>query len=483
MKNSNPYLFNHAIVIGGSVAGLMAAKVLASHFQKVTILDRDEMPEGAEFRKRVPQGAHVHALMEAGRHIMEKYYPGLFDEITHAGANLVDTGDRIAWFHHGVWKPRYESEIKMLLCTRPFLESSIRRRTQATPNINFLMEADVEDLLFSPDNKLVTGIVYRDKNNGSARREIYADLVVDASGRASLTPTWLSSHGYEAPQEEHIGIDLSYTTCMFEKPKTFQEDWKFLVHYPKTPETWRAGFISCVENNQWLVSLNGYFKDRAPTNIEGFMEFARNLPRTEIFSYINEARPISDIRIHQIPSSCWRHYDALPSFPENLINLGDSVCAFNPIYGQGMTVAAKGVSLLDKLLNEFAHASPGNLKGFSNQYRKSLPSVIKLPWFLATVLDLKYPQAKGRRPVGHGFLSWYVGKLFELSSLNVKVYHEFLKVLHLKEGIWTILKPGVSLRVLTYGFKSLFSPLEKRANTKTMPYELGERKSAWQVAN
>jgi flavin-dependent dehydrogenase len=217
-----------------------------------------------------------------------------------------------------------------------------------------------------------------------------------------------------------------------------------------------------------MVSLSGYFKDSASLDDEGFIEFAKNLPRPEIYSYLKKTHRISDIRIHKIPSSRWRHYEKLKSFPKNLILLGDSVCAFNPIFAQGMTVAAKSASLLNKML------LAKDLKGISDRYRKALPAIIKVPWLITGVLDMKYSQTKGKRPLGYWFLSWYVSKLLELTSVSSTVYHEFSKLIHLKKGLWVILSPRVSARVLAYGIKSIFIPLEKRANTKEIPYDVSD---------
>ena len=469
IEKTHEFSSKHAVIIGSSIVGLITAKMLAQHFTKVTLLDRDEIPTDVSLRKRVPQGAHVHVLLDAGKHSIEEFYPGLFEEMIQAGASVADTGNEVAWFHHGVWKKRYVSGLKGILCTRPFLEHHIRCRTQAVHNINFLMGTSVEELIATPDKKSIIGVKYHDKKS-STYSELRADLVVDASGRGSQAPAWLSVLGYQIPEEEHIGIDLSYTSCVFKKPDTFNADWKIIIHYPRTPHDWKCGVISCVENNHLMVSLSGYFKDSAPLDDEGFIEFAHALPRPEIYNYLKKTDRVSDIRIHKIPSSRWRHYEKLRSFPENLVLIGDSVCAFNPIFGQGMTVAAKSASLLNKML------LAGELNGISDRYRKALPAIIKVPWFITSVLDMKYSQTKGKRPLGYWFLSWYVGKLLELTSISSTIYHQFSKLIHLKKGLWVILSPRVSVKVLTYGIKSIFIPLEKRANTKEIPYDVSDCK-------
>ena len=215
--------YKHAVVIGGSIAGLMAAKVLSETFNKVTVLDKDTPPDKSEVRKGAPQGAHAHVVLESGREIMEKFYPGLTEEMESGGANIADTANHVAWFHHGVWKMRYKSGIKLTLASRPFLEWNIRQRTAQVPNIQIINETTVADLLSSEDNNTILGVKITKTGNSSNITNLQADLVVDATGRGSRAPIWLTDMGYESPKEEHIGVNLSYTSRMFEKPARFKK--------------------------------------------------------------------------------------------------------------------------------------------------------------------------------------------------------------------------------------------------------------------
>ena len=467
--------FKNAIVIGGSIGGLLAARALADYFENVTVLDRDVLAKHTQVRKTAPQGAHVHVLLESGKDIVENLFPGIWEELLKENLNIIDTARDFIWHHQGVWKARYTSGIKMVLTRRPYLEHCIRTRVRELPNIDFRPGVAVAELLANEDNSRVTGVKIQSSDNNSKKtEELRADLIIDASGRGSQSPKWLEDLGYSQPQEERVGINLAYTSRQYEIPESFNNNWQFLIHYPVHPTSWRSGFISTVEGankgeRNWIVSLNGYFNEHAPLDDKGFLEFAKSLTRPDLYNYIKDARPVSDLAIHKFPYSRWRHYEKLSRFPESYIILGDAVCSFNPIFGQGMSMAGKGAHLLKNLLEEQIRRSPESLDGLAKKHRKRLPKLAALPWFLTKVLDLNYKSATGKRLLGHGLLAWYVARLLELSSKNPRIYHEFNFVLHMQKGLGNILKPSVSLPVLLYGIKSFFTPLKNRANVDQLP--------------
>ncbi|PJZ69096.1 hypothetical protein CH373_17645 [Leptospira perolatii] len=462
-ESSKPY--GDAIVIGCGIGGLMAARALADFFKKVTVLDRDKLPSSSNPRQGVPQGKHPHVLLNSGKDVIESFFPGMIEELRKEGLNVIDSSQEFIWHHFGVWKSRFRSGVHLMLFTRPFLEWNLRKRLKATYGVEFIPEKSVEGLLSDVTKRRITGVRL------SSGKELFADLIVDASGRGSRCPQWLESLGYPKPFEEKIGIDLAYTSFLCKAPKNFDQNWKLLIEYPKSPDNWRAGFISCVEGNRWLVSLNGYFKDHAPTNQSGFMNFAKTLTRPNLYNFIKYAKPITDITIFKIPTNRWRRFDRLSDFPENLVPFADSVCALNPIFGQGISVASLQSKILHDCLMEQFRSSRNSLKGFANRVRKRLPNAIKLPWFLTKTLDLHYPQATGSRPFGHSILMWYINRMMELMSVNQRIYYEYLWTIHLKKSLWNIIKPSVSLTVLWYGILSFFVPLEKRANTDRIPIQ------------
>ncbi len=464
--NNTPSRPRRAVVIGSSMAGLMNARVLSEHFEHVTVVERDKLPDGPEPRKGVPQARHIHVVLESGKQTLEALFPGLFEDMRREGAEVIDMGRDFAWFHYGIWRPRYVSGIEMVLCTRVFLDWHVARRVRALPNVTLREGCSVEGFVMDASGERVTGVRVKGPQGEEA---LEADLVVDAGGRGSHVPKWLEALGYGRPEEEAVGIDLAYTTRLYQPPPEARPDWKMMIEYPRAPETRRGGFISQVEGGRWVVSLNSYFGDATPTDDASFLDFARSLPRPELHQALLGATPLTDPVTHRIPSSRWLHYERMARFPEGLVVTGDSVCSFNPIFGQGISVASLGVKLLGECLREQAARSPGDLRGLARRFQQRLPSVIRVPWFLAATLDLKYPQARGSRRVGLGLLHWYVGRLLEATSLDSGVYHQLNQVLHLKRGLDGLLQPAVSLPVLAYGLKSFFVPLARRANVDVFP--------------
>lgn len=458
--------YGHAVIIGGSMAGLVNARVLADYFDKVTVLDRDERPQGPQPRKGTPQAQHLHVLLEAGKQVLDGLFPGLTRDMVNEGVTVIDAGRDFAWQHFGVWKVRAECGIETILCTRPYLEWNVYQRVKALPNVHFRERVTVETLSTDEAKQRVTGVKLKGPDG---EESLEADLVVDSSGRGTRAPRWLEELGYGRPEEEKVGIDLTYTSRFYRRPAGFKDEWKLLVQYPRSPDGWRAGLIANVEEDRWIVSMNGYFGDHAPTDDQGFLEYARSLPRPGVYDYIQDAEPLSAPVMHKIPTSRWLHYERLPRFPDRLIVTGDAVCSFNPIFGQGMTTASLGAKLLGELIRDRGLSTPGGLDGIAEQFRRKLPGIIRVPWFMTSVMDMHYPQATGSRPPGVSVMHWFLGRLIELTSVDANVYHQFLRVLHMRDGLESFLQPGMALPVLAYGAKSLFVPLAERANVSQMP--------------
>ncbi|WPB75232.1 hypothetical protein KYC5002_40330 [Archangium violaceum] len=454
-----------AIVIGGSMAGLLSARVLSEHFEKVIILERERLPEGPEARKNAPQGRHIHALLEAGLTVLDGLFPGLVQDLVHEGADLVDLARDAAWFQSGSWKVRYEGGPRSILVSRPFLEWKVRARVTALPNVEVWQGYGVEELLTDVSRTHVTGAKVK---GPEGERTLEGGLVVDTSGRGSRAPHWLEELGYGRPEEEQVGIDLGYTSRLYERPANF-DAWKILVVNGRAPEAKRSGFISNVEGGRWIVSLNGYFGDHAPTDDAGFLEFARGLPTPHLYEYIRDAKPLTTPVSHKIPTSRWMHYEKMARFPEGFVLLGDTVCALNPVFGQGMTVACLGAKLLGEKVAR-ARTSPGGLHaGLAHGFQKELSKIVGLCWFLTTTMDLAYPETRGKRPFGLKAVQWSVQNMIDLTSLDAKACHAFYEVLHMRKGMEGLLQPGFVSALMAYNLKSLFVPREQRANLTTLP--------------
>jgi 2-polyprenyl-6-methoxyphenol hydroxylase-like FAD-dependent oxidoreductase len=439
-------LGRHAVVIGGSVGGLLAARVLSGHFEHVTVVERDPAPEGAEPRKGVPQGKHVHALFGGGVAVLERLYPGIFAELVAAGAVACDFARDLRWYHQGVWKLRPESGLRSFWQTRPFLESHVRRRTAGAPGVRCLHQCDAVRLLGDAAGARVTGVEVRHRGAAERTERLEADLVVDAGGRGSRAPQWLAELGYAAPEETTVGVGIGYASRFYERRPDAGRDWRVLAVFATPPVRTRSGYLFPVEGGRWLATAVGRLNDQPPADERGYVEYLRSLEVPDFYEAIKDARPLSPVSTFTFPAQRWRHYERLARWPDGLIVLGDAVCSFNPIYGQGMSVCALQADLLDRMLRDCG--GPAVPAGLPRRFHRRAAGVIATPWLIATGSDFLYPQTQGRRPFGTRLMNWYLTRVFRLCARDRDVLLRFYRVLHLLDQPTTLLHPSVALRVL-----------------------------------
>jgi 2-polyprenyl-6-methoxyphenol hydroxylase-like FAD-dependent oxidoreductase len=436
---------NHAVVIGGSLAGLLVARVLADHYERVTVLERDRLPEGPEARKGTPQARHIHVLLTAGRQALEQLFPGVIGELIAAGAEDHDAIADTEWHSATGMGCRFPSEIRQLGATRDLIEWGVRRRVLAVKGVQARQQVDVAGLRLDAAGQNVTGILVDDRAAG-VPEVIDASLVVDASGRGSRAPQWLAALGYPVPRETVVDGFLGYASRLVRPPANFDGGWKTLYVQSAPPKWRRGGVITGVEGGRWMVTLSGGGKDYPPTDEEGFRAFARSL-RDPGFSRAYEAsEPLTPIVGTKTTENRIRHYEELKQIPEGLLVTGDAACAFNPVYGQGMSSAALGAMVLANCLKG---RRPSDIKGLGRRFQAELAESNARPWLLATGEDYRYVEAEGPPP---GLMTrmahWYFDRVFDIATRSPYVRQQLMEVIHLVRPPSSLFGFGVLGRAL-----------------------------------
>ena len=412
-----------AVVIGAGMAGLAAAGAIADYFERVIVLERDRLPNQAAPRPGVPQSRHLHGLLPGGERALTDLFPHFEQDLVDAGAApLRMLGDirveipgvgplpsrDFGWFFYGA--------------SRPLIELVTRRQAERLTNLTVHSERRVLEITATPDGAMITGVRCE---SADGRQEILAaDLVVDASGRGGPTLALLRSSVRPAPDEIVIGVDLHYTTTTFVIPQDAPTDWRGIATHPHAPERSRGGYMLPNEGNTWVLTLTGRLGERPPAEPDGFIQ---RLETRTIYNAIKHAERQGGFERYAYRSSAWRRFDWLSSFPDRLVPIGDSICRFNPVYGQGMTVAAQEACLLKHLLKDrMTKADP--LAGLAQAFfSESLP-LVETPWNMSAVPDLIYPETRGERPAD--FEGWlkYNGALIRAAIRDAAVHRLLTEV-------------------------------------------------------
>lgn len=433
-------LGDHAIVIGGSIAGMLCARVLADHFAQVTVLERDQLEDRPALHKSVPQGNHVHALLYGGERAIDSLLPEFSDDLTMLGALSWTAGrdvlflgpEGVAYNATGSVREPRDLGFAGHVMSRGLLEFALRRRTLMRSNISVQQGTSVRGLLHK--NGRVHGVT---SEGGDGERSLEGDLIIDASGRGSRAVRWLTEMGFDAPTESTIGVDFAYTSAKFRKPASSSNDSPIvLVGGPPPKQTRGAGLFE-IEGGVWHVSLAGRFGDYPPTDREGFMAFARDLPSPRLYEWIEDAERLSDITHHRFPTSIQRHFEWMPSFPDGFAILGDAICSFNPVYGQGMSSAALQAKALEQVLTSRA-ADSQQIDGLAADFFPRAADVISAPWILAANFDFAYPQTKGERPPAMEEGLRYFAALDAIQAEDIEVQRLVLEVFQLMKPLATL---------------------------------------------
>ena len=441
---------DHAVVLGASVAGLLSARVLTAAYDHVTVVERDILPNDMTHRRGVPQGHHVHVLHARGRELLDELFPGFTEQVVQAGAVIGDSLGIFRWQLSGHQLRQVNIGLPALGASRPFLEGHVRQRVKALPSVRFVEGCDVVGLVTGSDRRRVTGVRVARRDEGGTEQTVSADLVVDATGRGSRTPVWLEQFGYPRPQVNRVEIGLGYSSRRYRlRPGALGNDMGVLT--APTPGNLRGGGVAPLESGQHIVTLGGILGDHPPVDPAGFDAFAASMCFPDVAKALVGATPVDDPVLFRSPASVRRRYERLRRFPAGLLVIGDAVCSFNPIYGQGMTVAAMEAATLRDMLRNGSPPGP-------HKYFRRIAKVIDTPWEINVGADLAFPDVPGRRTVKVRMVNTYLPALHAAASIDSSLARAMVRVIGMVDQPEGLLRPDRLLRVLWAYLRGMPAP-------------------------
>ncbi|HEY2792095.1 MAG TPA: FAD-dependent monooxygenase [Micromonosporaceae bacterium] len=426
-----------ALVLGASMAGLLAARALSESYGQVTVLDRDDLT-GSGPRKGVPQGRHTHGILAKGRDVMEELFPGLTSDLAAAGAIPIDIPYDLVWYTGQTRLAGTRSDLLGLSVSRPGLETYIRGRVCALPNVTVRGGLEATGL-HTDATGAVDGIRYVLAGEDE-EHTLDADLVVDATGRGNRAKTWLSALGYEPPIEETVQADIAYSTRWYQRDEPLPSGRAGLITAMSPDNPYGAALLP-VEGNRWTLTLFGIGTDSPPTDPDAYDRFAHRLAIEDLHAVVDWATPLTEPRAFRVPASIRRRYERLRRVPDGYVVLGDAMCAFNPVYGQGMTVAAIEATVLRDVVRQSYRDVPG-------RFYPLAAKVLDVPWDMSAGGDLAMPSAIGRRTLKIRILNRYTARVLRAATSDATVSRVFHEALNLSGGPERLFAPTVLRRVL-----------------------------------
>lgn len=387
-------LGQRAVVAGGSLAGLLSARVLADYYDEVVVLDRDEIPDEPTDRRMTPQSRHVHILLKGGERAIEALLPGFSKDMANAGSEQVDPGlEFLQGGERGIAPPWNEAPWKWLAQSRALLEHLLRRRVRAySPNIEQRFGATVRGLVYDSADKRVAGV---EVETNAGMQPLSADLVVDATGRGAAGIRWLSALGLPGPFVEEVKIDFGYTSGVFRLRDDPERGWKAAI-IGTMPPTARGSLLMPVDGGLHICSVGGRFGDFPPDDMDGFLEFLATLPQPMIYEAVKNAEIISELETIRYEFNRFRHYERMDDLPGGFIPIGDALCSVNPTYGQGMSSTAKQALGLKEVIEELLPTGAG-LDQIAREQLSRGAAIAEVPWRQANFTDFAYPETQGDR--------------------------------------------------------------------------------------
>ena len=452
-----PPLAAHAVVVGAGFAGLAAAQALSHHVERVTIVERDDLPERPSARPGVPQGRHLHVLQPGGSAALERLLPGFRAELLAAGATELRVPEDVLWMTPAGWAPRGPGrpDHVLLSASRELTEWAVRRRVYESPQILVRAGLEVRGLVVRDGR--VAGVDVRSwhAEHDAPTVTIDADIVVDASGRGSDAADWLDAAGLVTPDESVIDSDLVYASRMYRRGPGDTPGWKGALLQANPPHEPRGAILFPIEGNRWLLTMSAAGGDEPPKDEEGFTAFARSLRAPDIAEVIERAEPLGTVATYRRTENRWRHYERMERPLDGFLAVGDAVRAFNPLYGQGISTAALAAEALDRCLG--AHATDRrDLAGFTARAQPELVKASAGAWLIATGVDLRYPTVKGdtRNRVERArdaLVVRYMDRVTRAATHDPVVNAALFDAVSLLAEPWSLMRPGIAWRALRPG--------------------------------
>ncbi|MHC0430272.1 FAD-dependent oxidoreductase [Streptomyces sp. O3] len=430
-----------AVVLGGSIAGLFAARVLADAYDEVRVVDRDALTGVTGPRRSAPQGRHINGLLARGQEVMEELYPGITQELFDDGVPTGDLAGHVRWYFNGERLRQRSAGLVCVAASRPMLERHIRERTAALANVVFVEEHEILGLDTTADHKRVTGVRVQAVGAENAEEVIAADLVVDATGRGSRTPIWLADLGYGRVEEERKKIGLGYVTQHYRlTADPYHGDLS--INPAASPEVPRGAIFTKTDGDRVELTTYGLLGDYPPTDQQGLYDWIKSLAVPDIHDALRHAEPLDEPVAFRFPTTLRRRYEKMERFPDGLLVTGDAVTCFNPIYAQGMTVSALGALTIRDHLHTGAAPQP------LQYFRDLAHDVIDPPWEMTNTVDLGFEGVQGERTAQVRMAQVYLKLVQKAAAVDSTVTAAYMRAAGLVARPDSLMRPALVARVL-----------------------------------
>ncbi|MER5479546.1 FAD-dependent monooxygenase [Streptomyces sp. NPDC002734] len=462
-----------AVVVGGSITGMLAAAVLAE-YADVTVVERDRLPEGPEPRRGLPQARHAHVLWSGGVKAMESLLPGLVEELTARGAwRARIMTDLVSKAPSGQWFRRFtHSRHTNVVCGRDLLDAVVRARVLRDARVTLRTGVEAVGLAGAPDRVVGVDVM---AGEGGARERLTADLVVDASGRAGRAPVWLAELGLPPVPERTVDSGMGYASRLYRAPAGAERFPVVNVQADPHAPVGRGGILNPIEGGRWLVTLAGSRDGRPTADPDAFVPFARSLPHPVIGELIADAEPLGPVVTTRSTANRRRYYERARRLPAGFVVLGDAIAGYNPVYGHGVSAAAQSVVALREVLRRHDLTDPLTAR----RVQRAAARPVENAWNLAVGQDVFYPGAADRPPSrAERLLAAYVDRAVDAGARNPRALRILLDVMSMERPATRLMRPDMLALLLLGRRKPLLDgpPLsEAELRAAGLPVSAGER--------